>query len=130
MEVKTRLEVMTTPKAIEAESYDEKFLTNITKIIEDRIDDTKLNVALLCEQTNVNNKQMYRKIKQLTNMAPVDYIRSIRMKKAFMLLNQKKFTVAEVMYMVGFSSHSYFSKCFQAEFGKTPRQIREGDISE
>lgn len=51
-------------------------------------------------------------------MSPVEYIKSIRMKKAAMLLQQKKFTVAEVMYMVGFSNHSYFSKCFQAEFGK------------
>ena len=41
-----------------------------------------------------------------------------------MLLQQKKFTVAEVMYMVGFSNHSYFSKCFQAEFGLPPKQIR------
>jgi len=47
------------------------------------------------------------------------------MKKAAMLLRQKKFTVAEVMYMVGYSNHSYFSKCFQAEFGKTPRQFME-----
>ena len=51
-----------------------------------------------------------------------EYIKSISMKKAAMLLQQKKFTVAEVMYMVGFSNHSYFSKCFQAEFGVTPKQ--------
>ena len=50
------------------------------------------------------------------------------MKKAAMLLQQKKFTVAEVMYMVGFSNHSYFSKCFQAEFGKTPRQYLNEDL--
>lgn len=72
--------------------------------------------------TDINNKQMYRKIKQLTGMTPVEYIKSIRMKKAAMLLKQQKFTVAEVMYMVGFSNHSYFSKCFQAEFGVTPKK--------
>ena len=76
----------------------------------------------LCEWTGTNNKQMYRKMKQLTGMTPVEYIKSIRMKKAAMLLKQQKFTVAEVMYMVGFSNHSYFSKCFQAEFGVTPKQ--------
>ena len=47
------------------------------------------------------------------------------MKKAAMLLEQKKFSVAEVMYMVGFSSSSYFSKCFQNEFGVTPKQFIE-----
>ena len=61
-------------------------------------------------------------------MSPVAYIKSIRIKKAAMLLQQKKFTVAEVMYMVGFSNHSYFSKCFQAEFGKTPRQYLNDEL--
>jgi YesN/AraC family two-component response regulator len=50
------------------------------------------------------------------------------MKKAAMLLCQKKFTVVGVMYMVGYSNHSYFSKCFQAEFGKTQRQFMEAFI--
>jgi transcriptional regulator GlxA family with amidase domain len=61
-------------------------------------------------------------------MSPVEYIKSIRMKKAAMLLCQKKFTVVGVMYMVGYSNHSYFSKCFQAEFGKTQRQFMEAFI--
>ena len=109
-------------KPIEAESQDEKFLSNIIRLIEDHLSDADLNVNALCELSGISNKQIYRKIKQLTGMSPVEYINSIRMKKAAMLLQQKKFTVAEVMYMVGFSNHSYFSKCFQAEFGKTPRQ--------
>lgn len=121
-EAKARIEVIATPKEIEAVSYDEKFLSNIILLIEEHISDTELNVNALCEWTNTNNKQMYRKIKQLTGMTPVEYIKSIRMKKAAMLLKQQKFTVAEVMYMVGFSNHSYFSKCFQAQFGVTPKQ--------
>ena len=83
-----------------------------------------------CELSGISNKQIYRKIKQLTGMSPVEYIKSIRMKKAAMLLQQKKFTVAEVMYMVGFSNHSYFSKCFQAEFGKTPKQYMQPAVDE
>ena len=121
-EAKARMEVLSTPKEIEAVSYDEKFLANVIHLIEEHISDSELNVNALCEWTDINNKQMYRKIKQLTGMTPVEYIKSIRMKKAAMLLKQQKFTVAEVMYMVGFSNHSYFSKCFQAEFGMTPKQ--------
>lgn len=121
-EAKARMEVLATPKAIEAESYDEKFLANVTRLIEEHISDSELNVNALCDWSATNNKQMYRKLKQLTGMTPVEYIKSIRMKKAAMLLQQKKFTVAEVMYMVGFSNHSYFSKCFQSEFGLTPKQ--------
>lgn len=125
MEKKTRIEVIATPSPIEAESWDEKLLTKLTQIIEDHIADSDLNVSALCELLGINNKQLYRKLKQMTGMSPVEYIKSIRMKKAAMLLQQKKFTVAEVMYMVGFSNHSYFSKCFQVAFGKTPRQFME-----
>lgn len=122
---KKPLESLPVLKPIEAESQDEKFLSNIIRLIEDHLSDADLNVNALCELSGISNKQIYRKIKQLTGMSPVEYIKSIRMKKAAMLLQQKKFTVAEVMYMVGFSNHSYFSKCFQAEFGKTPRQYMQ-----
>lgn len=116
------LESLPVLKPMEAESQDEKFLTKTIRLIEDNLSDSDLNVNALCELSGISNKQIYRKIKQLTGMTPVEYIKSIRMKKAAMLLQQKKFTIAEVMYMVGFSNHSYFSKCFQGEFGLTPKE--------
>lgn len=125
IEDKLRIETITAPKAIEVISPDEKFLSEIIQIIENKISDPDLNVNALGKISGIGSKQIYRKIKQLTGMSPVEYIRSIRIKKAAMLLSQNKFTVAEVMYMVGFSNHSYFSKCFQSEFGKTPRQFMD-----
>jgi CheY-like chemotaxis protein/AraC-like DNA-binding protein len=122
MEAKARMGVIAAPVAIEAISHDEKFLANITRIIEDHIADSQLNVNALCRLSGFNGKQIYRKTKQLTGLSPVEYIKSIRMKKAAMLLGQQKFTVADVMYMVGFYNHSYYAKCYQAAFGKTPRQ--------
>ncbi len=125
IQAKARLEQMTAPKETIVVSADEKFLSQITLIIEERISDPDLNVNALSDVSGINNKQLYRKIKQLTGVTPVDYIKTIRMKNAAMLLKQKKFTVAEVMYKVGYSNHSYFSKCFQAEYGKTPRQFMD-----
>ncbi|HET7733698.1 MAG TPA: hybrid sensor histidine kinase/response regulator transcription factor, partial [Paludibacter sp.] len=125
MEESLRLEVLSTPKEIEAESWDEKLLADITKIIEDNVADPEMNVNNLSQLSGISTKQIYRRIKQLTGLTPVDYIRSIRMKKAAMLLAQRKFSVAEVMYLVGFSNHSYFSKCFQAKYGKTPKQYMD-----
>ena len=125
MEESLRLEVLSTPKEIEAESWDEKLLADITKIIEDNVADPEMNVNNLSQLSGISTKQIYRRIKQLTGLTPVDYIRSIRMKKAAMLLAQRKFSVAEVMYLVGFSNHSYFAKCFQAKYGKTPKQFME-----
>lgn len=125
MEEKLRLEAITAPKKEEVVSSDEKFLSEIIEIIEQKLGDSDLNVNALSTVSGISSKQIYRKIKQLTSMSPVEFIRSVRLKKAAMLLSQKKFTVAEVMYMVGFSNHSYFSKCFQAEFGKTPKEYAE-----
>lgn len=102
-------------------SPDEKLLSKVTAIIEKNIDDSDFSVQRLAEETDTGAKQLYRKIKQMTGYTPVEYIRTIRIKKAALLLQQKKFTVAEVMYMVGYSNPSYFSKCFQAEFGVTPK---------
>jgi AraC-like DNA-binding protein len=115
---------------MEARSWDEKFLSDITRIIEDKIADADLNVNRLSELSGISSKQIYRRIKQLTGLSPVDYIRSIRLKKAAMLLSQQKFTVAEVMYLVGFSNYSYFSKCFQAKYGSTPKQYSETKAGE
>lgn len=119
---KIRIEEVATPKVKNVVSIDEKFLSEVTQVIENKIDDPQLNVNMVCEILDINSKQLYRRIKQLTGTSPVEYIRTIRMKKAAMLLNQKKFTVSEVMYMVGFSNNSYFSKCFHTQFGKTPKQ--------
>jgi len=125
LEEKVRLESLSTPKNVEATSVNEKFLSVIISIVEANISNPEFNVNELSHLSGYGAKQLYRKVKQLTGDSPVDFIKSIRMKKAAMLLNQKKFTVAEVMYMVGFSNHSYFSKCFQAYFNKTPRQYLE-----
>ncbi len=120
-----RVEEITEVKAIEAESPDERMLAEITGIIEDNLSDPELNVGFVCDRSGMSSKQMYRLIKKYIGVSPVDYIRQIRMKKAGMLLQQNKFTVAEVMYMVGFSSSSYFAKCFQAHFDCTPSQYME-----
>lgn len=120
-----RLKAISTPKEVEAQSWNEKFLSNITALIEEKIADAELNVNLISEITGISSKQIYRHIKQLTGLTPVEYIRSIRMKKAAMLLAQQKFTVSEVMYLVGFSNYSYFSKCFQSIYGVNPRNYQQ-----
>jgi len=124
-----RVENIATVKNEVIESAEEKLLADVTKVIEDNISDSDMNVGYVCEKTGLSSKQLYRLLKNLTGVSPVDYIRQIRMKKAAMLLQQHKFSVSEVMYMVGFSSASYFSKCFSAQFGCTPRQYIEKQCS-
>jgi AraC-like DNA-binding protein len=97
----------------------------VAQIVEVNIANPDLNVAFVCEKTGISTKQLYRKIKQYLGITPIDFIRQIRLKKAAQLLEKKKFTVSEVMYMVGFSSPGYFSKCFTSQFGCTPRSFLE-----
>ena len=59
-------------------------------------------------------------------MSTVEYVRSIRLKKAAQLLQNGKFTVSEVMYIVGFSNPSYFTRAFVSQFGKTPKDYLKG----
>ena len=107
---------------IQLSASDERFLKEVNTLIEERISDSEFNVQSLCDKMGYGSKYVYRKLKQLTGKTPVDYIRSYRLAVAASLLKQKTFTVAEVMYMTGFSNASYFSKCFQAEYGCPPRE--------
>lgn len=122
---KARQEAIIQPTEINAVSADDRFLESITKVIEANITDADLNVNQLCERTGYNTKQVYRRIKALTGQTAVDYIRSVRLKKAAAMLQRKTFTVAEVMYMVGFNNHSYFAKRFQEMYGKSPKQYMD-----
>lgn len=107
-------------KPIEAETVNEKMLAKIAKIIEENVSDPDLNVNLLCEKAGINSKQLYRLIKKYMGLTPLDYIRRVRLQKAAMLISQRRFTVAEISYMVGFKTPSYFAKCFQNQFGVKP----------
>lgn len=104
------------------ETASERLLARITDVIENNISNPDLNVDFLCRAVDMQSKALYRLLKKYVGVTPVDYIRQTRLRKAAMLLEQHKFSVSEVMYMVGFSSSSYFSKCFSAMFGCTPGQ--------
>ena len=122
-----RVEALTEVKPIEAESVSEKQLARIAKVIEDNISDPDLNVNFVCEKCGIPNKQLYRIVKKYMGVAPLDYIRSVKLQKAAMLLSQKRFTVSEICYMVGFKTPSYFAKCFQEQFGVKPSLYQSDD---
>ena len=112
----------TTPE-VEMDELDRKLLDEIKETIEENMVDSDFNVSVLQEKMRMGNKQLYRKLKALTGQTPVEYIRDMRMRKAAKLLKAGKFSVSEVMYTVGFSNSSYFSKCFSKAFGMTPTEF-------
>ena len=107
----------------EMDEADRKLLDEITQAIEKNMIDSDFNVTKLQEVIGIGGKQLYRKLKALTGHTPVEYIRDMRMRKAAKLLSAGKFSVSEVMYTVGFSNSSYFSKCFSKTYGMTPTEF-------
>ena len=101
---------------------DQRLLKEITETIETHMIDSDFNVTTLQEILGIGGKQLYRKLKAMTGKTPVEYIRELRMNKAAVMLKEGKFSVSEVMYTVGFSNNSYFSKCFSKAFGMTPTE--------
>lgn len=102
------------------ESMDKHFMNEFRAKVNEHLADPELNVETLSAELGLSRVQMYRKVKALTGSTPVELIRITRLKRADKLLKAGGHTVSEVSYEVGFSSPSYFSKCYKDYFGHTP----------
>ncbi len=99
---------------------DKDFVDKFKTLIEDKMGDSDLNVEDLGRDMGLSRVQLYRKIKSLTNYAPNELLRMARLKRAASLLASSGMTVAEIAYEVGFTSPSYFTKCYKEQFGESP----------
>ena len=99
---------------------DNEFLLEMKKVIEENFSNSELNVNYLAEKLNISRSGLFAKIKTLADVTPNEMIQIVRLKRAAELLLEKKYTISEIGYMVGFSNPSYFSKCFQKQFGVRP----------
>lgn len=108
---------------------DINFLQNMNKYMQDNISDEEFSIDTLAENLNMSRSSFYRKLKALTGMTPVDYMRNARLDHAAKLLTEGG-KVTEVSQMVGFTSSSYFAKCFKAKFGVLPKDYATGKSEE
>lgn len=104
---------------------DNEFLVKMNKLIEDNLTNPCLSVVFLAEQLNISRSTLFAKVKALIDVTPNDMIRLVKLKKAAALLKEGNYRVSEVCYMVGFSSPSYFTKCFLKQFGIRPGEFLE-----
>lgn len=105
---------------IAGNSSDEQFLSKVNEIIERNISNEDFSIDQLAEELCISRSGLFAKIKTLADITPNDLIQLIRLKKAAGYLIQQEHRVNEVAYMVGFNNPSYFSKCFQKQFGMRP----------
>lgn len=101
---------------------DKTFAAQLRKIIQDNLSDNEFNVERIGDEIGLSRVQLYRKVKALTGYSPVEMLRKARLTRARYLLRTTEKTVSEVAYAVGFSTPSYFSKCYKDEFGESPKK--------
>jgi len=104
---------------------DKIFLEELNKIVYDNLQDPDFNLDSMAQLLNMSRSSLNRKIRGILDMTPNDYIRVERLKKAAVLLKDKSYKINEVCYAVGFSTPSYFAKCFQKQFGVLPKDFVE-----
>lgn len=117
------------PSIFDLSDPDEVFLSKTIQIIENNINSVEFDVSKLAEELNITKITLYRKLKSLTGQSINQFIRSIRLKRAACLLETKKFSVQDVTFMVGFNDTKYFRKCFYKQFGTTPSEYEESNLS-
>ncbi|MBN2011407.1 response regulator [candidate division KSB1 bacterium] len=121
-----RREVLLQPREVTVTSVDEQFLTKLMAEIEEHLGDDSFGVEELAAELHMGRRQLLRKIRALTNQTPTELIRTVRLRRARQLIEQKAGSISEIAYEVGFDNLSYFAKCFKDEFGKLPSEMVGG----
>lgn len=110
--------------AAEEENYspERRFLVDLEKLIKDNLANPDLNVQFLADKLGMSRSSLFNKVKTLLAVTPNELIQAIRLSTAARLLQERKYRISEVSEMTGFSSSSYFAKCFQKQYGMKPAE--------
>lgn len=119
-----RREVVMRPSDITVTSADEAFLDKARETIEEHMDDGMFGVQELASELGLSARQLQRRLRDTMDRSPVEFIRTLRLQRAAQLLEAEYGNVSEVAYSVGFTSLSYFAKCFREQFGVSPSEYK------
>lgn len=103
---------------------DRTFIDRLKAAIQKHLSESDLKMDDLGAELGISRVQLYRKVKALTGLSPVELLRQIRLQKAYSLLEHTDHTVSEIAYDTGFSSPGYFTTCFKKQYGKNPMEMR------
>lgn len=104
---------------------DEQFMEEVMKFMEEQMDNSELTVDIFAEHLGLSRTIFFRKLKAIVGIAPVDFIRNMRIKRAAQLIDSGAYNFSEVTYMIGFSDPKYFSKWFKKQMGMTPSEYKD-----
>jgi ABC-type sugar transport system substrate-binding protein/AraC-like DNA-binding protein len=131
LEERLRQNILSTENKGTLKVADKNFIEKLDDLILKNIANEQLNIEDLAMEIGLSRSQLYRKLKSFTGISPNDHIRTIRLKHAFILLSSSELTISEIAYDTGFTSPSYFAKCFKSYYGESPtefvRRVRKED---
>lgn len=113
------------PKPFLITSHDEKLMMNVVEAIENNMDNSDFTVEDLGQAVGMSRSSFFNKVKGLTGLSPVEFIRDIRLKRAAQLLTTGELLIKEVAYMTGFTDSRYFGECFKTKYGMTPAEFKK-----
>jgi len=122
--LKYKNDLISTPKGGPGKSQDEIFLEKLVGLVENQMINPDFKLENLSSDLNMSYSAIYRKFQALTGKKIVDFVRTMRLKKAAILIADCNYSVSEAAFLVGFNDPKYFSKCFKKEFGKNPRRLK------
>lgn len=114
-----KMQFIASPKDVDTDTSD-RMISKLVRTVEENISDPGFGIQQLCDKSKYPYQQVYRKIKSYTGQTINEFIRNIRLQRAAQLLRDPNYRISEVIDMVGFNSHSYFTKCFKELFGVSP----------
>ena len=112
----------------DSENQETVFLQMAIEVVEEHLNNEKLDVNMLSEKLSLSNSQVYRKIQALTNTNVVEFIRNIRLRKAKSMLEKKNGNVSTIAYQIGLSP-SYFSRVFAKKYGLSPKALLKQSLA-
>lgn len=118
-------DISTSGKAPVSKSLDKKFINDFAGIVEQNLANENFSVDEISKEIGISRVQLYRKVKALLDCSVTDYIMNRRLKKAKYLLINERYSIAEITYMVGFSSPNYFSTVFKSKYGMRPSEFKK-----
>jgi YesN/AraC family two-component response regulator len=104
-------------------NLEEKFMNKVMEVIEQHISEEEFSIEQFGKEVGMSRVQLHRKLKALSGKSASNYLRSVRLNKAKMMIAEQKGNISEIAYSVGFSSPQYFTRCFKEEFGFTPSDL-------
>ena len=107
---------------IEAETVDKVFIQKFATLIASSFNEPTISIEKISKELGVSRVHLQRKVKEITGLNPIDYLRNFRLAKAIELLESSHLSISEIAYETGFSSPAYFSKCFKDAFNITPSE--------